>query len=277
MIVSPYMKHTLVGLLTIVSTFAVVAVMSATASAQTPLVTKLSVYNEVPGKVSTKALHHEEAAITKEVNSSLKSDWGIKRSIEFVPSGGHAIFLMDENNSIIENCGCGGFHDYKDGPHSCPNGECAYVGYFEEQKNFWKEVLSHEVQEMTVDPWVNRFMPPEQVNLNGYSGVANWFVEVCDPVELDNYYPGPKRSIEEDHVLPAWYEVDAPGPYDYRQLETSPLETSEDGVAYFTDAQGNWYEYGVDSATGQAHAVKVASRGELRAAHRRVPLRAVEQ
>jgi hypothetical protein len=99
----------------------------------------------------------------------------------------------------------------------------------------WQLVLTHELFEMLVDPWLNR-----SVRAHG----KWWLVEVGDPVETRSYQlpsaSGLPVSIS-DFVTPAWYRPGTRGPFDHNLHVKRPLQLLAGGyAAYWSELAGGW-------------------------------------
>ncbi len=106
----------------------------------------------------------------------------------------------------------------------------------------WSSCLSHELLEQLVDPWV-------------YStAIAQWagkpavvFLEVCDPVESDEYtLNGVALS---NFVTPAWFQPQPPAssPFDFLKKLTGPLSLSAGGYASVSYTLKTWKQVTADA------------------------------
>lgn len=82
----------------------------------------------------------------------------------------------------------------------------------------WDLILSHEVIEMMVDPWLTRC---------AQRGNEFWPVEVCDPVQ-DSYSMVGEFQMA-NFVTPSYYRDGALGPYDALEKLKAPFTVSPGG------------------------------------------------
>lgn len=82
----------------------------------------------------------------------------------------------------------------------------------------WDEVLSHEVIEMLVDPWLSRY---------ARRGDEFWPVEVCDPVQ--GAFDVLRGFRMASFVTPAYYQDGSQGPYDSQAKLKEPFSLAEGG------------------------------------------------
>lgn len=140
--------------------------------------------------------------------------------------GSAAIFLQDTD---FHKCQCFGYHDWRqDRP-------VAYVYAADSDPGYggpgWAFVLAHELEEMLVDPSIDRVAATRGLNDN--SATDMWMVEVADPVVDATIKVGPLALA--DFVLPAWYE---PGHlvyhhrYDAAGVLRHPVSTTANGYAW---------------------------------------------
>lgn len=102
----------------------------------------------------------------------------------------------------------------------------------------WDRVFGHELFELGVDPYVNRWAGP-------YPDGSHVAIEVCDPVQRDSWTKGVhdrllgSAAVEiADWVYPSWFDVDAgPGPRSYLKAPIAPLEDAPGGY-HVTELNG---------------------------------------
>ena len=158
--------------------------------------------------VSTAAIDQAkvEAALT---SGPLRAAWGTP-CIHFGP-GGWRIILAE---LVVDGEAVGGVHavDGQGQPYAAVSvGIAANTGS-------WQQAFTHEVDEMLVDPYLDRYINGE-------------LVEVDDPVEMWGYQEREHTNLfASDFVLPSWFEPGSPGPWDYMDMASGPLDTSQ-GVA----------------------------------------------
>jgi hypothetical protein len=146
-------------------------------------------------------LKRVEAAALFEANTLLAPAWGTPQ-IAF-RSYGWTITLEPLTANTFA-----GFHNTSNGQPR------AVIMLGHATRADWTAAFAHELVEMLVDPYINRFY--------AQSPDHNSVVEVCDPVERAHLaYRGIALA---DFVLPAWYRTGTSGPWDYAQTLTSPLQ-----------------------------------------------------
>lgn len=166
------------------------------------------------------------------------------------PKGAWNIILMDHT----DQAGALGWHSDDSGTN-IPYGE-VFCGTAKEYGMSVAEVLSHEVLEMLVDPYVEGVQPRVVLHDGRY-----WIVEVGDPVQGCGYDVGepegrPTGMIVADFAEPAWWLLPnaaaaAMGPFSYRSSVKKGFTLSPNG--YMSTAPQNepenWTQtYGSDEA-----------------------------
>ena len=89
-------------------------------------------------------------------------------------------------------------------------------------------VVSHEVLETLIDLDADDWAPGPG---------ADYALEVCDPVEGVVYQCGGCELS--DFVLPAWFQVGAPGPWSFRGAAPGPFELAPGGYAITRGPDGS--------------------------------------
>jgi hypothetical protein len=120
---------------------------------------------------------------------------------------------------------------------------------------------SHELCEMAVDPWLNRAHQDQD-------GVF-WAVEVCDPVEDDQYAYNIGDVLVSDFVTPEWFAIDnSHGAVDFKRYANGSFEVLRGGYAQFFDPQKGWRQVmGNKAAQSMRADAPTGSRRERRARH----------
>lgn len=101
----------------------------------------------------------------------------------------------------------------------------------------WTVTLTHELFEMLADPWISTAVQT--------SNTQFYALEVGDPVEADALGTlfrggdGQKNILISDFITPNWFIPGTPGPYDYLNHCTAPLQVKSGGyVSIFTSGHG---------------------------------------
>jgi hypothetical protein len=95
-------------------------------------------------------------------------------------------------------------------------------------------IVFHEVIEMLIDPTITNISKPD-------SKGRTWLMEPADHVRGGLYKIVAKDGrdvIAPDWTLPAFYDLNAKGPYSYLNLATAPFTLTPTGYAYYKDATG---------------------------------------
>jgi len=102
-------------------------------------------------------------------------------------------------------------------------------------------VLSHEVIEMFIDPFINSWCDGPQLPQG-----QCYALEACDPVEADSYVvqvqtkAGPVNVAVSNFILPAWFDVQSQqkNGYDYLNKLTAPFTMTQGGYLELRSAPG---------------------------------------
>lgn len=131
-------------------------------------------------------------------------------------------YLEDEADCL----GCLGYHELFGGrPISY-----TFVATSEFYNEAWPVVFTHELQEMAVDPWINR---------GAFFRKRWWLVEVSDPVESGQYAYFINGVPISDFILPSWYG--GRRPFDFTHALTKPGQVARHGYAsWWNPATGDW-------------------------------------
>jgi hypothetical protein len=158
----------------------------------------------------------EIAAVVPALQAQVDEDWlphwpGRGASLLFVakgatiPAGAWPLRIMDTTDVP----GAGGYHEDDSGT---PDGK-VFAADAMQCGEAWTVDTSHELLEMLCDPTTNTILP-----LPGHPSL-HCAQEVCDAVEADRYgYTKPKypRVLLSDYCLPAYFDPDAEGPFDFK-------------------------------------------------------------
>ena len=107
--------------------------------------------------------------------------------------------------------------------------------------------ISHELLEMLVDPWGDRFTPAADVDPNHPDRQVFYLVEVCDPCETSSY--GIEGVQVSDFILPSFYEPAATRPVDFLNTLAGPLPERVPPNCYISwidPADGRWHQQTAD-------------------------------
>lgn len=224
------MKRLLVAALAALA-LAAAAATSAPAAVPAHQVCVRNYSDTLPDSVVQNALPAIQAAADEDFTPV----WGSKINLVFigrsvVPKGCWVITIRDD----VACWGCAGYHETHRG---LPR---AWVLSDKD----WSIILTHELWEMLVDPWVKadgsngRFV---QV------GKRYYLEEVADPVEADQYAyvrngaDGTPVEIS-DFVTPDWFSPGSKGPYDFNGYITRPLYILPGGYISYIGADGAWHQ-----------------------------------
>jgi hypothetical protein len=171
------------------------------------------------------------AAIVGALNAQTHSDfgpaWGL--AVPNVHLGGTGVPIHLFDNPDV--AGALGYHDVD--PNGLPYAHVFTDPSFEQGGSDWisgpyavSSVISHELLEMLGDPVANRFAFDGQATL--------WCQEACDAVEASSY---PRHGIPvSDFVLPAWFNPNHAGPFDYLGHLPGPFTIEAGGYSIVEQA-----------------------------------------
>lgn len=148
------------------------------------------------------------------------------KEIPRLPKTAWPIFL----NRHSKEANALGWHDYTDGKAYSRVfvGDCIRLGLD------WSVTLSHEVDELILDPNIHRVW----VMSNGEQAA----LEACDPVEADEYGYTVNGQKMSDFVLPAYFSTSAEGPWDFRKHLEGPCPTLTPGGYQSITRGGRWVQ-----------------------------------
>jgi hypothetical protein len=97
--------------------------------------------------------------------------------------------------------------------------------------------LCHEIAEMLCDPFIKSVSPVDAKN-------RKWLVEVCDHVfgSYRNIVVDGKDCIIPDVTTPAFYDLNAKGPYSIFDSTIAPFIMTPKGYAYWVDEKGLFHK-----------------------------------
>jgi hypothetical protein len=134
-----------------------------------------------------------------------------------LPPGTWKIYIYDEPR----NAGDAGAL----GHHALVRGTLIPIGYVfarlsQRSRETWTEITSHEVLETIADPWVN---------LSAMKGADIYPLEICDPVQGQDYEVDGVRLA--NFVTPNWFVEGMTGPFDHLHKLRRPFEVAPGGYA----------------------------------------------
>jgi len=182
----------------------------------------IAVISQTPA-LSLDRLSLATAAIQKQVTDDFGPIWNVTATVDCFPT-------LDSKPQdylpvvIRENIGVTAV-----GVHLSDDAErvFALVTYRDED---WTITLSHEILEMLVDPFGVRF--PLGPSPADDGSTVEYLAEVCDPCQdLSFGYPVNGVTVS-DFVIPAFYDAEGPGHYDFRRHIDRPRRLLPGG--YFT-------------------------------------------
>jgi hypothetical protein len=177
------------------------------------------------------------AALQQQVDHDFAPVWGARADISAlaagapVPAGTWPVKIVD---SIP---GAGGVHlDDQGQPYAeAVNGPQLSIA------------ISHELLEMLVDPWGNRFTPAADLDPNSGGQQVIYLVEVCDPCEISSYNVG--GVAVSDFILPSFYDPNAAAPVDFLGTLAGPLPRQVPQGCYISwidPADWTWHQQAAD-------------------------------
>lgn len=179
------------------------------------------------------------AALETQLARDFAPVWGVSAELSLVPEGElppeDAWWLTLHDDS--DRAGDLGYHDLTSA--GLPLGK-AFVATAEENGMPWSVVLSHELLEMLIDPYINL---AAVIRAGGVPNGMLYGYEVCDPVRSDTYRIG--GVAVSNFVYPAWFEADRPHRdtrFDHLERVGAPLKLRPGGYAIAKDMRrkGGW-------------------------------------
>lgn len=176
--------------------------------------------------------------------------WGVGCRLVWVPQGSNPpagawqLAVLDD----ADQAGALGYHDVT--PDGHPLGK-VFVKTTVSAGEHWTVVFSHELLEMLGDPYI------DSVTFLDDGQGGGWLipVEVCDPVQGEEYAYHVGKTLVSDFVYPAWFRQGGTGPWDYgRHLSQSlyVLKDSYCSIAPVTLPQGWQQVFGDLTKGGEA-------------------------
>jgi hypothetical protein len=194
---------------------------------------KVALTDQSTAGVPLATLQQLAVALQQQVDNDFAPVWGVRADISAiasgdpVPSGTWPIKVVDDIG------GAGGVHlDDQEQPYAeAVNGPELSIA------------ISHELLEMLVDPWGNRFAPAADLDPASDGHQVFYLVEVGDPCEVSKYDIG--GVAVSDFILPSFYDPNAAGPVDFLHTLGGPLpRTVPQGcyISWIDPQDGNWHQ-----------------------------------
>lgn len=194
---------------------------------------KVALIDQSKAGVPAATLRQIAAALQQQVDNDFGPVWGVAASISAlgtsapIPSGTWPIKVVDDIG------GAGGVHLDENGQ---PYAEAVISPEL-------SIAISHELLEMLVDPWGNRFTPGSDLDPSSDGHQVFYLVEVGDPCEVSSYDIG--GVAVSDFILPSFYDPNAAGQVDFLNALTGPLpQTVPYGcyISWIDPQDGNWHQ-----------------------------------
>lgn len=198
---------------------------------------KVALVDETSDGVPAADLQQIAAALQQQVDNDFAPVWGVRADISVLaahaaaPRGTWPIKIIDSLP------GAGGVHlDDQGQPYAeAVNGQQLSIA------------ISHELLEMLVDPWGNRFTQAADIEPGSGGRLVFYLVEVGDPCEVYGYSVNGVQVS--DFILPSFYDPQAAGPVDFLGRLPGPLPQTVPAGCYISwiDPQdGNWHQQKAD-------------------------------
>ncbi len=163
------------------------------------------------------------------VSRDLAAAWGTDATLTTDPAAEPTAAMVVRIEDDAQNCGCLGYHDVLGGKPT----SWIYAGTSASAHDSWQLVFTHELFEMLVDPWINRFALWHD---------RTWLVEVCDPPESGFYAYLIDGVVISDFITPRWYDRSLPGLFDFTGRFRKSGQIGRHGYASYRDPSvlGGW-------------------------------------
>ena len=201
-----------------------IALFASTARAQAdlrPAPTTVYVINHAT-RISDQGVLDVLPAFQAAVSNELQRYWHVNTALVFTtttpPAGASYITLQDSTNLFNAL----GYHDLD--TNNVPFAVVGVEDGFGAGYN-WEVTFTHELFEMLVDPYVDKWWSFR---------TKSFFIEIGDPVEADQF-AYLRRSATglpvmiSDFVTPAWYNRHKAGPYDFHRRVKRPRQVLPGG------------------------------------------------
>ena len=189
----------------------------------------------VTSRIPASTVMQISAALQKQATRDLGPIWGIAATVDAFDKLGHV--PIGTWPIIIGGnvpAGAGGFHTDK-------NGQPLAIVRAYEDLNVLSQVCSHELVEMLVDPFGNRFVPGDSPMPN--QGRVNFLVEVADPSEAAEFGYSVNNLLMSDFYTPEYFDpVQSAGVrYSFTGNITEPRQVLQGGYLSWLDPISRHY------------------------------------
>ncbi len=150
-------------------------------------------------------------AVATQVHNEYKAAWAKDYTFVFVgkgktiPSGAWKVYIDQKK---------GDYHTVSNG---APIGYCHVSGV---SVDYWTNTISHEVLELSTNPYVN--VTWTKNNANGTTTIVNQ--EVCDACETNDQGYRINTILMSDFVYPSWFKNNGTAPFDQTRLISAPWQ-----------------------------------------------------
>lgn len=161
------------------------------------------------------------------VSRDLARYWGVDARLTTDPAAATSADMVVQVEDYADIPGALGYHDVIVGRPTSRVFAATGAAYNES----WQLTFSHELDEMLVDPWINRF---------ALWNKKQWLVEVCDPPESGQFAYFIGGIPMSDFITPRWYDSKLKGPYDFTRHIKRPGQVLNKGYASWKNPDGTW-------------------------------------
>jgi hypothetical protein len=140
--------------------------------------------------------------------------------------------------AILDNtdqADAGGYHDLTN--QGLPLGK-VFAKSEKDWGNQWTVAASHELCEMTIDPWINLAAIVENADDNT---MGMWFYEACDPCETDELGYKIDGVLVSDFITPQWFK---PGAVNYKNVKFDHMGHIKQPFEILPGGYGQVYDVG---------------------------------
>lgn len=198
---------------------------------------KVGIIDQTTGLVAAPQLAAIADAVQRQVDRDLTPAWGVGARITVLPTGTLTpddtwpVYIVDSLDG-----GAGVHLDQNGRPYAqVVNGHELSVA------------VSHEVIEMLVDPFGDRFTLAAAPASEPRPHQVFYLVEIADPCEIFTY--NIDGTAVADFILPAFYNPTLPGPPDQTGMLVGPLQVPPGCfITWLDPIDGCWHQQGLDGS-----------------------------